>query len=38
VMPERLSATGYWKQRHTDEEWRASKRDWIARAEQDLIA
>ena len=36
--PERLSATGYWKQRHTDEEWRASKREWIAQAEQDLVA
>lgn len=36
--PERLSATGYWKRRHTDEEWRASKREWIARAEQDLVA
>ncbi len=36
--PERLSATGYWKQRHTDEEWRASKREWIAQADQDLVA
>jgi len=38
LTPERLSATGYWKQRHTDEEWRASKRDWMTRAEQDLVA
>jgi NADPH-dependent ferric siderophore reductase len=36
--PERLSATGYWKQRLTDEEWRAAKREWIAQAEQDLVA
>lgn len=36
--PERLSATGYWKQRLTDEEWRASKREWMERAEQDLVA
>jgi NADPH-dependent ferric siderophore reductase len=36
--PDRLSATGYWKQRHTDEEWRAAKREWIAQAEQDLVA
>jgi NADPH-dependent ferric siderophore reductase len=36
--PERLSATGYWKQRHTDEEWRAAKREWMTRAEQDLAA
>lgn len=35
--PDRLSATGYWKQRLTDEEWRASKRDWIAQAERDLV-
>jgi NADPH-dependent ferric siderophore reductase len=38
LTPEQLSATGYWKQRHTDEEWRASKREWIAQAEQDLLA
>jgi NADPH-dependent ferric siderophore reductase len=36
--PDRLSATGYWKQRLTDEEWRAAKREWNARAEQDLVA
>jgi NADPH-dependent ferric siderophore reductase len=36
-MPvESLSATGYWKLRRTDEEWRAEKREWIARAEADL--
>jgi NADPH-dependent ferric siderophore reductase len=33
---ESLSATGYWKLRRTDEEWRAEKRDWIATAEADL--
>ncbi|MGH2910245.1 MAG: siderophore-interacting protein, partial [Solirubrobacteraceae bacterium] len=38
LTPDRLSATGYWKQRHTDEEWRASKRDWLERAERDLVA
>ncbi len=31
-----LSATGYWKLRRTDEEWRAEKREWIATAEADL--
>jgi NADPH-dependent ferric siderophore reductase len=31
-----LSASGYWKLRRTDEEWRAEKRDWIAQAEADL--
>jgi NADPH-dependent ferric siderophore reductase len=36
LRPEQLSASGYWKQRLTDEEWRASKREWLARAEQDL--
>jgi NADPH-dependent ferric siderophore reductase len=33
---ESLSATGYWKLRRTDEEWRAEKREWIATAEADL--
>ncbi len=33
---EHLSATGYWKLRRTDEEWRAEKREWIATAEADL--
>jgi NADPH-dependent ferric siderophore reductase len=33
-----LSATGYWKLRRTDEEWRAEKRDWLRQAEQDLVA
>lgn len=32
-----LSATGYWKLRRTDEEWRAEKREWIAQADADLI-
>ncbi len=31
-----LSATGYWKQRLTDEEWRAAKAEWKAQAELDL--
>ena len=33
---EALSATGYWKLRRTDEQWRAEKRDWIAQADADL--
>jgi NADPH-dependent ferric siderophore reductase len=33
-----LSATGYWKLRRTDEEWRSEKRDWMTQAEQDLVA
>ncbi|MGH9618661.1 MAG: siderophore-interacting protein [Bryobacteraceae bacterium] len=35
---EDLSATGYWKLRRTDEQWRAEKRDWIAQAEADAAA
>lgn len=31
-----LSASGYWKLRRTDEEWRAEKREWNALAEADL--
>ncbi len=31
-----LSATGYWKLRRTDEEWRAEKREWMAQADSDL--
>jgi NADPH-dependent ferric siderophore reductase len=31
-----LSATGYWKLRLTDEEWRAEKREWMAQADADL--
>ena len=31
-----LSASGYWKLRRTDEEWRAEKREWNAQAEADL--
>lgn len=34
---EALSATGYWKLRRTDEEWRSEKRAWIAQAEADLL-
>jgi len=33
-----LSATGYWKLRRSDEQWRAEKRDWIAQAEADVAA
>ena len=33
---ESLSASGYWKLRRTDEEWRAEKRDWLLSAEADL--
>lgn len=35
---DQLSATGYWKLRRSDEQWREEKRDWIALAEQDLPA
>ena len=35
---EALSATGYWKLRRTDEQWRAEKREWMARADADLAA
>jgi NADPH-dependent ferric siderophore reductase len=33
-----LSASGYWKLRRTDEQWRSEKRDWLAQSEQDLAA
>jgi NADPH-dependent ferric siderophore reductase len=33
---EHLSASGYWKLRRTDEEWRAEKREWMALAEADV--
>ena len=33
-----LSASGYWKLRRTDEQWRAEKREWTALAEADLAA
>ena len=33
---ESLSASGYWKLRRTDEQWRAEKRDWILSTEADL--
>jgi NADPH-dependent ferric siderophore reductase len=33
---EALSASGYWKLRRTDEEWRAEKREWMAAADADL--
>jgi NADPH-dependent ferric siderophore reductase len=32
-----LSATGYWKLRRTDEQWRAEKREWVAQADADLL-
>lgn len=35
---ESLSASGYWKLRRTDEQWRAEKRDWILSTEADLAA
>jgi NADPH-dependent ferric siderophore reductase len=35
---ESLSASGYWKLRRTDEEWRAEKREWMALAEADVAA
>jgi NADPH-dependent ferric siderophore reductase len=35
---ESLSASGYWKLRRTDEEWRSEKREWLRQAEQDLAA
>ena len=38
MTADQLSATGYWKLRRTDEQWRAEKRDWIRQAEQDLVA
>jgi hypothetical protein len=37
LPPSALSATGYWKLRRTDEEWRAEKREWIAQADADLL-
>jgi NADPH-dependent ferric siderophore reductase len=33
-----LSATGYWKLRRTDEQWRAEKPDWKRQADADLAA
>jgi NADPH-dependent ferric siderophore reductase len=33
-----LSASGYWKLRRTDEEWRAEKREWMAQVDADLVA
>ena len=35
VEPERLSVSGYWKRRRTDEEWRADKAEWLRQAELD---
>jgi NADPH-dependent ferric siderophore reductase len=32
-----LSATGLWKLRRTDEQWRAEKREWMAQADADLL-
>jgi NADPH-dependent ferric siderophore reductase len=36
LTPDDLSASGYWKLRRTDEEWRAEKREWLAQARADL--
>lgn len=33
ISREQLSASGYWKQRLTDEQWREQKREWIAQAD-----
>ena len=33
IAQDDLSATGYWKLKRTDEQWRAEKRDWTAEAE-----
>ena len=38
MSPESLSASGYWKLRRTDEQWRAEKREWMALAEADVAA
>ena len=35
VDPARLSVSGYWKRRRTDEEWRADKAEWLRQAELD---
>src|SRR3984885_10621824 len=37
LLTNALSATGYWKLRRTDEEWRAEKREWVAQADADLL-
>ena len=34
VSREQLSASGYWRLGADDEDWRASKRDWLAAIEQ----
>jgi NADPH-dependent ferric siderophore reductase len=36
IAQDDLSATGYWKLKRTDEQWRAEKRDWTAEAEADV--
>ena len=35
VDPARLSVSGYWKRRRTDEEWRADTAEWLRQAELD---
>ncbi|MBP0457241.1 siderophore-interacting protein [Streptomyces montanisoli] len=35
VPRERLSVSGYWRQGHTDEAWRAVKREWNAAVERE---
>lgn len=36
IAVEDLSASGYWKLRRTDEQWRAEKGDWVRQADADL--
>lgn len=38
MAADELSATGYWKLRRTDEEWRSEKPQWRAQAEADLVS
>jgi NADPH-dependent ferric siderophore reductase len=38
LSTDQLSASGYWKLRRTDEEWRAEKREWLALADADLTS
>jgi NADPH-dependent ferric siderophore reductase len=38
MSPDQLSASGYWKQRLTDEQWREEKPEWKRQAEADLVS
>jgi NADPH-dependent ferric siderophore reductase len=38
VMPEQLSASGYWRRGADDERWRVEKRAWVAAVAQDDAA